>query len=85
MTPKQVDTTFRKLTGQEVAITPHLFSVIQQGNPNEWESLFASLRLALQSRLAGAQSVNDLLKLQGKVEYIDELEAFFTRILSPKG
>jgi len=46
----------------------------------EYALLFQNFRLDLQSRILGL-SGDDLIKLQGKLEYANELEKFFSSLL----
>lgn len=44
------------------------------------KDLFGKFRLDLQSRILGVQDA-DLIKLQGKIEFCNELEKFFLGLL----
>ncbi len=47
---------------------------------NDMSNLFQHLRLDLQSRITGLDD-RDLLKLQGKLDYLNEFENFFLDLL----
>lgn len=66
--------------GGEIIFTQHQFELLCRVNKSDWEYICQGFRLDLQSRILGC-SGDDLIKLQGKLEYINEIETFFTSLL----
>lgn len=77
------DTPESKPDIQKILITRNLHSLIQQTESTEWEYLFRQLRLNLLSRISGCDD-RELIKLQGKIEWSDELEKFFKDVIANK-
>lgn len=67
----------------KIFIPQHFHEMLGQTFTQEWEWLFDQFRLNLQSRIAGADE-RQLLKLQGNIEYTNELEKFFKEVLGAK-
>jgi len=65
-----------------VRMTQRLWDVIQLGELRDWESLFNEFRLNLQGRIAAASDDRELLKLQGKIEEVTEIEQLFIGLLT---
>lgn len=63
-----------------IKIHTRLFEVFQMVDKSQLTALFQNLRLDLQSRISSLGD-RDLVKLQGKIEHIDELEKFFLGLL----
>lgn len=63
-----------------IPITDHLLYGIRQTDLRHWESLFQGFRFNLQNRIVGSDD-RELLKLQAKIEEINELEQFFKVLL----
>jgi hypothetical protein len=63
-------------------ITQQLWEAIQMGNLRDWESFFNEFRLNLQGRIAAASDERELLKLQGKIEEVTEIEQVFIGLLT---
>lgn len=68
----------------KIPVSVRLGSVIKTTNQSEWESLFNFMRLNLQDRVRGNETVTDINKLQGKIEFIGELKTFFKDISKPE-
>lgn len=84
MKAKTSDTLTRTRQPGIILISAPLRAAICEGSTAEWESLFQEFRLDLQSRIVGSDDHRDLLKLQGKLETINELEQFFKSLPSVK-
>lgn len=67
------------LPPNDIRLTSHHAEMLKMVLPSEWQLLFFNFRLQLQSRIAGADT-STLLKLQGNMEYLNELEKFFKEI-----
>ena len=65
----------QKVAGQ-IPIPTSLREGLRFVNDQEVELLFMNLRLNLQGRILGLDD-RELIKLQGKLEYLSELEKFF--------
>jgi len=83
MKPEISDTLSRKPKPNVIRITTNLFQLIQSAHKEEWQSLFNEFRLNLQNRLVGSDK-RELLKLQGKIEEVTEIEQFFDGLYHPK-
>jgi hypothetical protein len=66
----------------EVSITSDLQKAVMQANPADWKALFQNFRLLFRSRLLSCQG-DDLIKLQGKLQAVDEIEVTFIDMLKP--
>lgn len=75
------DNPTNKVVSNFVRVPRHFFEILQQTDKSQWEQIFNEFRLNLQSRIAGSDE-RDLLKLQAKLEYINELEKFFLEMIS---
>lgn len=62
-----------------IHITAGLRARLIETNRADWESLFNEFRLELQCRIAGSDD-RELLKLQAKIDWVNELEGFFTSV-----
>lgn len=71
----------KPLMSNTVRITERMFAIIGQCDRQEWSSLFNEFRLNLQSRIAGSDE-RELLKLQAKIEQVNELDKFFENLIS---
>lgn len=60
-----------------IAVKSMVVDLFQNVPKSELHLLFTNLRLNLQGRILGSSS-DELVKLQGKLEYLAELENFFT-------
>ena len=63
-----------------INVPTRMHAILCQTEPFQWEFLFDQFRLNLQSRIAGADSPS-LLKLQGNIEYMNEIEKLFKEIV----
>jgi hypothetical protein len=68
----------------EIHLTTDLHTMVLQTHPNDWKSLCNEFRFNLQSRIVATSDDRELHKLQGKIEYVSELEKFFLEILKPE-
>lgn len=68
-------------TTSEIRITAELRGIIATSSKRDVVSLFQSFRLNLQSRIVAVSDDRELHKLQGKLEYVTELEKFFLKLL----
>lgn len=66
--------------GGEIAIPSFMFSIFGKLSKPDLVRLFQLFRLDLQSRILGLAE-QDLIKLQGKLDYVNELEIFFLGLL----
>lgn len=66
-------------SGEAIPVHPMILEAMKMTTPAEWKVLFQNLRLNLQGRILGL-SGDDLIKLQGKLSYLDELEIFFSNL-----
>lgn len=64
-------------SGAAIPVKPEIVEVFRMISRQDRELLFINLRLNLQGRILGL-SGDDLIKLQGKLEYLTELDKFFT-------
>lgn len=69
-----------KAKGGEIYITNEQRERLVTLDKSDYNHICQSFRLDLQSRILGL-SGDDLIKLQGKLEYVDELERFFLGLL----
>lgn len=83
MNPKIVRETPPVDTGRNILVSQSLAAALSVTTETDWESLFYQFRLNLQSRIVGSDE-RELLKLQGKIEHIGELETFFCKLVSSK-
>lgn len=60
----------------KIHVPTHMQAGLQQTTPREWEFLFKQFRFNLQNRIMGADD-RALVKVQGNMEYLNELEKFF--------
>ncbi len=72
-----------KIIGGNIPISNRLAEVFQQIEKRDLSAFIQNLRLDLHSRFLSL-SGDDVIKLQGKLEYIDELEKFLEKIISGK-
>lgn len=70
----------RKVEPNVIGISLELWQLLQQSTKGDWESLFIEFRLNLQNRIIGLKG-DDLIKLQGKLELINEIESFFIKVI----
>lgn len=63
-----------------IKIHTQLFELFQRMDKPQMTAFFQNLRLDLQSRISSLGD-RDLVKLQGKIEYVDELEKLFLGLL----
>lgn len=66
----------KQLPGGVVPMPESMFSAVQMVAPHERTLFFENLRLNLQGRILSL-SGDELIKLQGKLEYLTELENLF--------
>lgn len=77
MIPTTNDSPYPQLKdGGIIPIPSPLREVLHAGAATDYKLLFQNLRLNLQSRVSGLED-RDLIKLQGKLEYLAEMENFF--------
>lgn len=77
MKPITDDTDHPQLKGGgDIPIPSPLRTALQMGSSAEYRLLFQNLRLDLQSRVSTLED-RELIKLQGKLDYLNELEKFF--------
>jgi hypothetical protein len=65
----------------EISISTELHAILGQASAADLKTLFQNFRLNFRSRIVGCTTTDDLLKLQGKIAAIDELEKYFLGIL----
>jgi hypothetical protein len=65
----------------DIPVSPQFHGTILQTDKLDWLILFQNFRLNFRSRIGGCRSNDDLLKLQGKLETIEELQTFFIEML----
>ena len=63
-----------------IPIPSPLRELLQSADKRQIKQLFENLRLDLQSRVLNLDD-RELIKLQGKLDYVNELEQFFTHLL----
>lgn len=66
--------------GGEVGVHSDIFEAFHLINVQLLKVTFQNLRFDLQNRLTGL-SGDDLIKLQGKIDYSNELENFFSSLV----
>lgn len=66
--------------GLTIAITEQFAGALRETPKRHVELFFTNLRLNLQGRILGL-STDDLIKLQGKLDYLAELEKLFTGLV----
>jgi uncharacterized membrane-anchored protein len=64
-------------TDHKVRITTELRAILATATEADIRSLFQGFRLNLQSRIVAISDDRELHKLQGKLEFVGELENFF--------
>lgn len=79
MTIKIAEVSFPKDLN-EIPISPRLYDVIHQASSEDWQNLFKFVRLSLQNRISGLPTVEDVIKLQGKLDGIQEVQQLFNEI-----
>jgi hypothetical protein len=66
--------------GGDIPIPSPLREILQSTDKHQLVQMFQNLRLDLQSRISNLDD-RELVKLQGKLDYLNELEIFFTTLL----
>ena len=78
-----MEITFKNLTAPKeyrvIPIGPEVYASIQLASQENWRNLFEFIRLNLRSRITSLEG-QDLIKLQGKLEAIDEVEKLFQEV-----
>jgi hypothetical protein len=64
----------------EIPVPLMVLEVLKNLDKRQTKLLFENLRLDLQSRVSTLED-RELIKLQGKLDYLGELENFFTSLL----
>lgn len=70
-------------SGLTFKVTPEAQGYLCMITDLDWDSLMDQFRLNLQSRIVSQSTTDDLLKLQGKIEGINEIAAIFKDIRHP--
>ena len=65
----------------KVDVCQGIINALAQTEWYEWEAFFTALRYNVQSRIAGA-SRDDLVKLQARVEQIEDERALFKKMVT---
>ena len=81
MEPKIVKDPTPPVDQSKVEISQGIVNALAQTEIHEWEAFFAALRLNVQSRIIGS-SRDDLVKIQARLEQIEDERAFFKKLLS---
>lgn len=68
----------------EISVDPHLASIIQQSDKAEWNNFWNFIRLSLKDRITTQETPDEIRKLQGKIEFIQEIDQFFKKILEKR-
>ena len=74
---------FVSIKGGNIPVQQKFAEILQMTTSHDWRNLFNGFRLDLHSRFISLKG-DDVTKLQGKVEYTEELERFFEKLISGK-
>ena len=82
MTPKIREVPFPRDLN-EIPVSPRIASLIREVPPKEWKDFFGFIRLSLANRI-GSSPKDELQTLQGIIKGVDEIDSFFSKIISEK-
>lgn len=68
----------------KIEISEQMLAALAQTEPVHWDAFFYSLRLNVQARVLGAVDDRALVQNQAQLQYIEELNALFKKILVSK-